>query len=45
MEKLTNGKQVHFATTDDFLHIAEESREQTLIGSSKFTCANQNFRS
>jgi aminopeptidase N len=23
MEKITNGKQVHFATTDDFLHIAE----------------------
>jgi aminopeptidase N len=24
MEKVTNGKQVHFATTDDFLHIAEK---------------------
>ncbi len=24
MEKITNGKQVHFATTDDFLHIAEK---------------------
>lgn len=23
MEKVTNGKQVHFATTDDFLHLAE----------------------
>lgn len=23
MEKITNGKQVHFATTDDFLYIAE----------------------
>ena len=24
LEKVTNGKQVHFATTDDFLHIAEK---------------------
>ena len=24
MEKVTNGKQVHFATTDDFLHIVEK---------------------
>ena len=25
MEKLTNGKQVHFASTDDFLHVAEDA--------------------
>jgi len=25
MEKVTNGKQVHFASTDDFLHIAENA--------------------
>ena len=25
MEKMTNGKQVHFASTDDFLHIAENA--------------------
>ena len=30
MEKLTNGKQVRFATTDDFLHLAETASDADL---------------